>query len=91
MLTLKDYEPHELKNLLDELDEKGDASVETKRIEKLELQIERSAIKLESQMKTFEKTYEQILYASDFEEDENDIGEKLANDTETKEIWYHTN
>ena len=49
MLTLKDYEPHELQNLLaDELDEKGDASYETKRIEKLELQIERSALKLES-------------------------------------------
>ena len=73
VLTLKDYEPHELQNLLaDELDEKGDASYETKRIEKLELQIERSAAKLESQMRTFERTYEQILYASDIEEDENE-------------------
>lgn len=73
MLTLKDYEPHELQNLLaDELDEKGDASYETKRIEKLELQIERSALKLESQMRTFEKTYEQILYASDFDEEEQE-------------------
>lgn len=59
VLTLKDYEPHELQNLLaDELDEKGDASYETKRIEKLESQIERSALKLELQMRTFEKTYE---------------------------------
>lgn len=70
-MTLKDYEPHELQNLLaDELDEKGDASYETKRIEKLESQIERSAAKLELQMRTFEKIYEQILYASD-EEEEN--------------------
>ena len=54
--------------LIDELDEKGDGTYETKRIEKLESQIERSALKLEAQMRTFERTYEQILYSTDIEE-----------------------
>ena len=86
VLTLKDYEPHELQNLLaDELDEKGDASYETKRIEKLESQIERSALKLAMQMETFEKTYEQILYASD-EEDEATKEEKEKTATATATV-----
>ena len=81
MLTLKDYEPQELHNLLiDELDEKGDGTYETKRIEKLESQIERSALKLEAQLRTFEQTYEQILYSTDIEEEAGDEQDKVQGD-----------
>ena len=80
-MTLKDYEPQELHNLLiDELDEKGDGTYETKRIEKLESQIERSALKLEAQLRTFEQTYEQILYSTDIEEEAGDEQDKVQGD-----------
>jgi len=83
VLTLKDYEPHELQNLLaDEFDEKGDTSYETKRIAKLEEQIERSAKKLQQQMETFERTYDQILNASDDEGADQPASKQVAIDVQ---------
>jgi len=83
VLTLKDYEPHELQNLLaDEFDEKGDTSYETKRIAKLEEQIERSAKKLQQQMETFERTYDQILNASDDEGTDQPASKQVAIDVQ---------
>lgn len=64
VLALRNYDENELSNLIsDELDQKGEANSEKKRIEKLEKQVERFSSQIHKQIKNFEKTLEAIIIA----------------------------
>lgn len=69
MLALRNYDENELSNLIsDELDQKGDANNEMKRIEKLEKQIDRFSRHILKEIEMFENTLEAIVIADDKEE-----------------------
>ena len=64
MLALRNYDENELSNLIsDELDQKGDANSEMKRIEKLEKQVERFSRHILKEIEMFENTLEAIAIA----------------------------
>lgn len=69
VLALRNYDENELSNLIsDELDQKGDANNEMKRIEKLEKQIDRFSRHILKEIEMFENTLEAIVIADDKEE-----------------------
>ena len=61
---MRNYDENELSNLIsDELDQKGDANSEMKRIEKLEKQVERFSRHILKEIEMFENTLEAIAIA----------------------------
>lgn len=69
MLALRNYDDNELSNLIsDELDQKGEANNEKKRIEKLERQIDRFSRHIYKQIEMFENTLESIVVADQMPE-----------------------
>jgi len=76
VLALRNYDENELSNLIsDELDQKGDANNEMKRIEKLDKQIDRFSRHVLKEIEMFENTIESIVMA-----DTNEILKEIEND-----------
>lgn len=69
VLALRNYDENELSNLIsDELDQKGDANSEMKRIEKLEKQVDRFSRHILKEIEMFENTLEAIAIADEKQE-----------------------
>ena len=69
VLALRNYDENELSNLIsDELDQKGDANNEMKRIEKLEKQIDRFSRHIIKEIEMFENTLDAMALLDSKEE-----------------------